>query len=84
MTELRLARKNAGLERKFVAEELGVSPDHLNLIERGKTQLNLTRIAKMANLYKIAFGSMAEIAYRTYKNYREGNGYVRGKRENIS
>lgn len=67
MLELRLARRKVGLQRKYVAEKLKVSPDHLNLIERGKTPLSLNKISILANLYNIPFGDMAELAYRTYK-----------------
>jgi len=68
MTKLREARENAGLRREFVAEKLGISPDHLSLIERGKrTSLSLKRIAALANLYNIPFEEMARAALETAK-----------------
>lgn len=67
MMQLREAREKAGLKRNFVADKLGISPDHLNLIERGKTPLNLVRIETLANLYNISFEEMARIALETIK-----------------
>lgn len=68
--KLKQLREKKGLQRKFVAEQLNISADHLNLLERGKSQLNLIKIDKLSRIYKIPFGEMAEIAFTTYK---EGN-----------
>ncbi|MHB9925377.1 hypothetical protein CF062_10880 [Clostridium botulinum] len=67
MTRLREAREKVGLRRNFVANKLEISPDHLNLIERGKTPLNLIRTEILANLYNISFEEMAKIALDTLK-----------------
>ena len=68
MTRLREARENSGLRREFVAEKLGISPDHLSLIERGKrTSLSLKRIETLANLYNVTFEEMARAALETAK-----------------
>lgn len=64
---LRKARKSSGLMREFVAENLEISPDHLNFIERGGTQAKLTQIKKFSKMYNIPFGEMAEIALATYE-----------------
>jgi len=44
MSKLSQLRNNHGKTRKFVAEGLGVTLDHLSNIERGITQLNLIQI----------------------------------------
>lgn len=73
MTKLREVRENRGLRRDFVAAKLSISPDHLNLIERGKTALTLNKIEALANLYNMKFEEMAKIALETIKG-SEKNG----------
>lgn len=70
MTKLREAREKAGLRRKYVADILGISPDQLNVIERGKQQLSITRVETLATLYSIELGDMAKIALETWKQGR--------------
>ncbi|MCX7884731.1 MAG: helix-turn-helix domain-containing protein [Caloramator sp.] len=67
MTKLREAREKTGLRRNFVAKELKITGDHLNLIERGKVDLKLSKIATLANLYNLSFEEMAKIAFETWK-----------------
>lgn len=67
MTKLREAREKSGLRRDYVASVLGITGDHLNLIERGKSNLNVAKIETLANLYKINFEEMARIALETWK-----------------
>lgn len=67
MYELREIRESKGLKREFVAKKLGVCPDHLNVIERGKSLLNLLQIKKLSQIYNIPFGELAEKALRTYE-----------------
>lgn len=71
MTRLRKARKKAGLERKFVADKLRISPDHLNLLERGKSPLTLLRVETLAGLYGMPFEEMAKIALEAIKEWEE-------------
>ncbi|SHJ65503.1 putative transcriptional regulator [Clostridium amylolyticum] len=67
MTKLREVRKNVGLERKYVAEKLGISPDHLSLLERGKTPLNVIKVEILAGLYNKTFEEIAIAALETAK-----------------
>lgn len=73
MSKLRQLRNNQGKTRKFVAEGLGVTPDHLNNLERGATQLNLTQIKKLAEIYNISFSEMAEIALTTFERRNQND-----------
>lgn len=65
MTKLREARAKAGLKRNFVATKLGISPDHLNLLERGKAMLSLDKIETLAHLYQRSIEDMTKIALET-------------------
>jgi transcriptional regulator with XRE-family HTH domain len=67
MESLRSLRESKGIQRKFVAEKLKISPDHLSNIERGCTQLKLLQIKSLASVYGIDFSEMAEIALATYE-----------------
>jgi transcriptional regulator with XRE-family HTH domain len=67
MTKLREAREKAGLKRAFVADKLGISPDHLNLLERGKSNLSLDKVETLATLYRTDIGEMTKIAIETVK-----------------
>lgn len=65
MESLRQLRNSKGITRKFIAEKLEVTPDHVNNIERGATQLKLLQIKTLANVFDIPFSQMAEIALAT-------------------
>lgn len=67
MKDLRITRKSKGITRKFVAEKLGFSPDHLSNIERGCTPLKMPEVKKLSEIYGIDFSKMAEIALATYE-----------------
>ena len=64
-SELKRLRDEKGLKREFVAEKLGISPDHLNNLERGQTPLRLMQIKTLSEVYQVDFGKMAEIALAT-------------------
>lgn len=67
MTKLRQAREESGLKREFVANKLQVSPDHVNLLERGKVKLSIDKIETLAILYHKDIGEMTKIALETIK-----------------
>lgn len=67
MTTLRQARNNAGLRRNFVASKLGITADHLSLLERGKSKLDLLKIEKLSQIYGTSINEMTEIALKTIK-----------------
>lgn len=67
MKSLRTLRESKGIQRKFVADKLGISPDHLSNYERGCTQLKLLQIKNLSDIYGITFSEMAEIALATYE-----------------
>jgi len=67
MTQLRQARQKTGLRRDFVANKLGITADHLSLLERGKVKLDLLKTEKLANIYNITFEEMSKIALDTKK-----------------
>jgi transcriptional regulator with XRE-family HTH domain len=67
MTKLRQARQKAGLRRDYVACKLGITGDHLNLLERGKSKLDLLKIEKLAEIYGTSVADMTEIAIETLK-----------------
>lgn len=66
---LREMRNKNGLKRSYVAEKLQISPDYLNLIERGERPLNVPKIEILANLYKTSYIDLALSALKTYKKY---------------
>lgn len=68
MTSLRKIREIKKIQRKHVAKYLDISPDHLSMIERGETKLDIERIEKLSILYNIPIGAMTIIALDTYKN----------------
>lgn len=70
MTRLKEIREESGLRRKFVAEKLEISPDHLSLLERGQIALSLEKIELLSKLYNVSFPQMAMIALETYKDKR--------------
>ena len=67
MTKLREAREINGFERKYIAKKLGITADHLNVIERGTIALDLNKIELLAKLYNVTFEEMARIALETKK-----------------
>lgn len=67
MTQLRQARQKVGLRRDFVANKLGISADHLSLLERGKVKLDLLKTEKLATIYNMSFEEMSKIALETKK-----------------
>jgi transcriptional regulator with XRE-family HTH domain len=50
LQELRRVR---GLSLKEVAERVGVSPSFLSMVERGQTDLSLTRFSRLTEYYKV-------------------------------
>jgi len=70
MSGLRMLReKKLGLKRAYVAEKLGITPDHLSNIERGGTPLKLLQIEKLSKIYGIEFEELARIALNTAKRW---------------
>lgn len=69
MTSLRKLRYNAGLQRKFVAQKVGITGKHLNDIEAGKVNLTDNVAKRLANVYNIDVETIKKI-------------YMEGKREN--
>lgn len=70
MSGLRMLReKKLGLKRAYVAEKLGITPDHLSNIERGGTPLKLLQIEKLSRIYGIEFEELARIALNTAKRW---------------
>ena len=70
MSGLRTLReKKLGLKRSYVAEKLGITPDHLSNIERGGTPLKLLQIEKLSKIYGIEFEELARIALNTAKRW---------------
>ena len=67
MTKLREIRQKTGLRRDFVASKLGITPDHLGLLERGKTKLDLLKIEKLSEVFGISIEEMTQIALETVK-----------------
>lgn len=67
MTTLRQARNKVGLRRDFVAGKLGITADHLSLLERGKSKLDLLKIEKLSEIYSTSVSEMTEIALKTIK-----------------
>lgn len=51
MTRLRELRYKRGLQRKFVAEKIGICGKHLNDIEIGKVNLTDDVAKKLADVY---------------------------------
>ncbi|WP_291568631.1 helix-turn-helix transcriptional regulator [Clostridium sp. UBA2485] len=52
-TSLRKLRYDKGLQRKFVAEKIGICGKHLNDIEVGKVNLTDNIASKLSNLYNV-------------------------------
>lgn len=71
MSILREARERAGLRRDYVARKLNISYDHMGLIERGKSKLDIEKIEALANLYNKSYEEMARVALETFKEGRE-------------
>ncbi|EDS77349.1 DNA-binding protein [Clostridium botulinum C str. Eklund] len=67
MSKLRQVRESRGLKRAFVAKKLAITPDHLNLLERGKAALNLKKIEVLATIYNMSFEETARVALDTIK-----------------
>ena len=67
MSELKKLREKQGMKRSYVAKQLGVCPDHLSVIERGSSPLNIVQIEKLSTIYNVSVPDMAEIALKTYK-----------------
>lgn len=55
---LRQLRVERGLQRKYVANKLDLTPDHLNKIERGACNLTLENAQKMSKLYGISINEV--------------------------
>lgn len=47
-------RRMRGLSLKNVAEETGLSPSFLSMVERGQTDLSVTRFSRLTEFYKVA------------------------------
>lgn len=67
MESLRSIREKRGLKRNFVADNLGICPDHLNFIERGGTQAKEKYIEKLAEIYNLPLDEMKMISLATYE-----------------
>ena len=67
MKELRKLRNKLGYKREYVAEKMGISPDHLNVLERGACICNIIQIDKLSKIYNISLAEVAEMALRTAK-----------------
>lgn len=67
MMKLREIRDERGFTRKFVAEKLGISPNHLTNLELGYTKLGLLKIEKLSQVYGVSIEEMEQIAKETYK-----------------
>ena len=65
MCELRDIREEKGLKREYVADKLGISPDHLSAIERGSTPADLIKVKKLSIIYNVPFSLLAEKALNT-------------------
>lgn len=50
---LRQLREKHGLKRAFVAAQLGITPDHLNKIERGDAKLTDKNAGQLKQIYKV-------------------------------
>lgn len=46
-------RKLRGLSLKTVADEVGLSPSFLSMVERGRTDLSLSRFSRLAEFYGV-------------------------------
>ena len=46
-------REEKGLKREYVADKLGISPDHLSAIERGSTPADLIKVKKLSIIYNL-------------------------------
>lgn len=63
---LRQIRNNRGLQRKFVASKLKITPDHLSKIERGACTLTVENAQKMSMLYEVEINEIIN-AYKEEK-----------------
>lgn len=72
LREVREVREERGLQRGFVAQKLSITPDHLNLLERGKASLTLKKIEVISNIYNMTFEETARVALETLKE----SGYI--------
>lgn len=67
MKNLRAFRYDKGLQRKYVAEKIGISGRHLNDIEVGKVNLTDNVAIKMAEVYGVSL-EIIKYLYQGEKN----------------
>jgi transcriptional regulator with XRE-family HTH domain len=65
---LRLVRVFHNLKQKDLASALGISPSHLNEIEKGKKQVTMDILQKYADYFKIPASSL--LYFAEHKNHR--------------
>jgi len=51
--KVRRIRNGLGLTQSAMAEELGISPSYLNLIERNQRPLTVQLLLKLSSVYKV-------------------------------
>jgi transcriptional regulator with XRE-family HTH domain len=59
-TRLRLARKGAGLSLAQVAAVTGVSPSFLSTVEKGKSDISISRLMRLVHCYQISISDLVE------------------------
>jgi transcriptional regulator with XRE-family HTH domain len=53
LREIRVQKKTKGMSQKRLAEELGVSPQYINKVIKGKEKLNIETVCKIGNVLGI-------------------------------
>ncbi len=66
--KLKFQRENLGFSQRFVAEFLGVSPSFVSKIELGVTDLRVSFLIQMVNLYDISYDELFKYAMTTQEN----------------